>query len=157
MDKVSIYCRRGFRACGGNAAIEFAIVAPVLFVMLLGMIQFAIIFNNITVLTNATSAGALLFSEGRSFTSPYSSAVTAVKSAAGSLTTANLTITTSVNGAACATDAACLTAFGQGGVPATVTVTYPCPLVFSAGTLKWLGISTSQVCPLSSTMTAVVQ
>ncbi len=143
--------------CGGNAAIEFAVVAPLLFAMLLGMIQFALIFNNITVLTNATSAGALLFSQGRSFTAPYSSAVTAIQNSAGSLTKANLTITTSVNGAACATDAACLTAFGQGGIPATVTVSYPCPLVFPAGTLQWLGITTSKMCPLSSTMTAVVQ
>ncbi len=143
--------------CAGNAAIEFAIVAPLLCAMLLGMIQFALVFNNISVLTNATAAGALLFSQGRSFTSPYSSAVAAVKSAAATLTTTNLTITASVNGRACATDAACLTAFGQGGIPATVTVTYPCPLVFSAGTLQWLGISTSKMCPLSSTMTAVVQ
>jgi Flp pilus assembly protein TadG len=145
----------------GSAAIEFAIVAPLLCTMLLGMIQFAFIFNNISVLTNATATGALLFSQGRSFTSPYSSAVSAVKSAvksaAGSLTTANLTITTSVNGTACTSDAACLTAFGQGGIPATVTVSYPCPLLFSTGTLQWLGINTSKMCPLSSTMTAVVQ
>ncbi len=173
MDKASFFCRWRYRAgeiyarvhryrghrgdCGGNVAIEFAIVAPILFMMLLGMIQFGLIFNNITVLTNATASGAQLFSQGRSYTAPYSSAVSAIQSAAATLTTANLTITTLVNGTACASDAACLTAFGQGGIPATVTVTYPCPLVFSAGTLQWLGINSAKFCPLSSTMTAVVQ
>ncbi len=170
MNKAMLFCRWCFSARGsvcrylgfstdsaGNTAIEFAIVAPLLFTMLLGMIQFAVIFNNISVLSNATAAGALLFSQGRSFSAPYSSAVSMIQSAAGSLTAAKLTITTSVNGAACATDAACLTAFGQGGMPATVTVTYPCPLLFSASSLQWLGINTSYFCPLSSTMTGVVQ
>ncbi len=83
--------------------------------------------------------------------------MTAVQSAAGSLTAANLTISTSVNGTVCTSDAACLTAFGQGGIPATVTVTYPCPLVFSAATLQWIGINSAHFCPLKSSMTALVQ
>ena len=146
-----------FRDGSGSAAIEFAMVAPILFALFLGMAQFAVVFNNVSVLTNATAAGALLFSQGRSFPAPYSSAVSTIKSSAGTLTTANLTITTSVNGTACATDTACLSAFGQGGMTATVTVTYPCPLLFSAATLQWIGINSSTFCPLSSTMTAVVQ
>lgn len=173
MGKARSVCRRCLRAMevsmivrryiglvkgrAGTTAIEFAIVAPLLLVMLMGMIQFALVFNNMTVLANATASGALVFSQGRSFASPYSSAVTAIQSAAGSLKTANLTIAASVNGTACATDAACLTVLAQGGIPATVTVTYPCPLVFSTDTLNWLGINTAKFCPLSSTMTAVVQ
>ena len=73
----------------GTAAVEFALVSPLLFVMLLGMIQFAVIFNNISVLNNATAAGAVLFSEGRSFPAPYTSAVSTIKTAAATLKTAN--------------------------------------------------------------------
>jgi Flp pilus assembly protein TadG len=132
-------------------------VVPLLLAMLLGIVQFAIFFNTMAVLTNATASGALLFSQGRSFATPYSSAVSAVRTSAGTLNTANLGITASVDGAACASDTACQAAFGQGGVPATVTVTYPCPLVLSASTLQWIGIDTARFCPLSATMTAFVQ
>jgi Flp pilus assembly protein TadG len=145
------------RDCAGTVAIEFALVIPVLLTILLGIVQFSLVFNNISVLTNAAAAGATVFSGSRGFT-PYSSAVTSVQTAAGSLTTANLTITTTVNGAACASDAGCNTAFGtSGGMPATVTVSYPCPLVFSAATLAWIGINTSAFCPLQSSMTEIVQ
>jgi len=145
------------RNCAGGVALEFALVAPLLIAMLLGIVQFSVLFNNISVLTNAASSGALLFSQGRSFTAPYSSAVTAVKGAAGSLVAANLSISASVNGVSCSSDATCLSAFGQGGIPATVTVTYPCPLVLSDSALVWIGIDSSKFCPLSASMTAVVQ
>ncbi len=132
-------------------------VAPLLVVMLMAIVQFGLLFNNMSVLTNATASGALLFSQGRSFAAPYTSAVSAIRTTAGALNPSNLTVTVSVNGTTCASDTACQSAFGQGGVPATVTVTYPCPLVFSASTLQWLGINTISFCPLSSTMMAVVQ
>jgi Flp pilus assembly protein TadG len=148
---------RLLRNRSGGAAIEFAMIAPVLFGILFGIIQFSLFFNNVSVLTNATAAGALLFSQGRSFSAPYSSAVTAIQNTAATLTKANLNISMSVNGTACATDTSCQTALGAGGVPATVTVSYPCPLVFSPTTLQWIGFDASKICPLSASMTAVVQ
>ena len=145
------------RDCSGSIAIEFSMVAPLLVIMLMAIIQFGLLFNNMSVLTNATASGALLFSQGRSFSTPYTSAVSAIYTTATTLNTGSLTITISVDGTTCASDSACQAAFGSGGVPATVTVTYPCPLVFSASTLDWIGINTSSFCPLSSTMMAVGQ
>ncbi len=143
--------------CNGTAAIEFALVLPMLLAIVLGIIQFSLIFNNITVLTNAASSGALVFSQGRALASPRSTAVTQVQQAAGSLVQADLTITTSVQGANCAGDAACLTALASAypGGSAAVTVSYPCPLILGAEGLQWLGISTS-FCPLQVTVTEYV-
>ena len=147
------------RDCTGTVAIEFALVLPLLLTILLGIVQFALIFNNISVLTNATAAGALVFSQGRSLPSstPYSTTVTQIQSAAASLVQANLTITTSVQGATCTGDAGCLTALKNAypGGSASVTVTYPCPLILSTAGLAWLGINTT-FCPLTSTVTEYV-
>jgi Flp pilus assembly protein TadG len=148
---------RPLRDSAGSSALEFALVAPLLIAILLGIIQFSLFFNNVSTLTNAAASGALVFSQGRSFSTPYSMALSAVQGAAGALTKANLTVTTSVNGVPCASDSACLSAYGSGGMPATVTVSYPCPLVFSTTTLQWIGVDSSKICPLSSTMSAVVQ
>jgi Flp pilus assembly protein TadG len=150
-------CMAFSRNCSGSIAVEFAMIVPLLVTMLMAIVQFGLLFNNMSVLTNATASGALLFSQGRSFSAPYTSARSAIQTTAGALNPSNLTISISVNGTPCASDSACLTAFGQGGIPATVTVTYPCPLVFSTSTLQWIGINTSSFCPLSSTMMAVVQ
>ena len=141
--------------CTGTVAIEFALVLFPLLVIVLGAIQFALIFNNISVLTNAAAAGAVVFSEGRSFPTPYSNTVAQVQSAAQSLApsltvlVANLTVTTSVSNPAtcvaaavqanvCAGDAACLTALSNAypGGCASVKVSYPCPLILSAVTLQ---------------------
>ncbi len=43
---------------GGQAIVEFALVLPILMAILLGIIQFGIIFNNYITLTDATRAGA---------------------------------------------------------------------------------------------------
>jgi Flp pilus assembly protein TadG len=143
--------------CTGTVAIEFALVLPLLLTLLLGIVQFSLIFNNISVLTNATAAGALVFSQGRSLPSPRSAAVTQIQTAAASLVQADLTITTSVQGAGCANDSGCLTALSSAypGGSASVTVTYPCPLILSTAGLQWLGINTT-FCPLTSTVTEYV-
>ncbi len=47
--------RRGER---GAAAVEFAIVLPLLFVLLFGIIEFGILFYNYQVITNASREGA---------------------------------------------------------------------------------------------------
>jgi Flp pilus assembly protein TadG len=143
--------------CTGTAAIEFALVLPLLLTIMMGIIQFALIFNNISVLTNATAAGGLVFSQSRGLPTPYTTTVTDVQSAAQTLVLTNLTITTSVQGAVCSTDAACLTALNTNpGGYASVTVTYPCPLILSVASLQYFGISTT-FCPLQSAVTESIQ
>ena len=50
--------RRNIREEHGQTAVEFALVSPILVVLLLAIIQFGITFNNYVTLTDAARAGA---------------------------------------------------------------------------------------------------
>jgi Flp pilus assembly protein TadG len=142
----------------GSVAIEFAVLLPVLLLVLLGAIQFGLLLRNYVMLTNAVNVGAMQFAISRSDTTPYTDTVNAIKAAAPTLTPGSLAITLSVNGTTCATDSACSTALtaaapSSGGSlqPAAVTVTYPCGSML-AGYNFW-----ASTCQLTSTMTEGVQ
>jgi Flp pilus assembly protein TadG len=109
----------------GVAALEFALIAPALFTVVFVGAEFAMVLNEYLTLTNAAIVGAsqFAFSAGVDGT-PYTDAVNAVKAAATTLTP--LTITLSVSGAACATDAACEAALAGGVGYVTVKATYSC-------------------------------
>jgi Flp pilus assembly protein TadG len=142
--------------CQGTSALEFAFVAPVLFLVLLGIIQFGLTINNYEMLTNGTQAAARQFSLSRGSATPSSSATTALYNAAPNLTQTQLTISLVVNGAQCGTggtagDAACQTALTAAqGKPATVTVKYPCNMAF-------YGYNFASACILTSTVTESVE
>jgi Flp pilus assembly protein TadG len=113
----------------GTAAIEFALVAPVLFLTLLGTFQFGITLNNYVMLTSATQSAARQFAVSRGGTTSRTDAVNQLIASAANLN-GTITITTSVNGALCTTDALCKTAMDSAqGQPAMLTATYPCSLV----------------------------
>jgi len=153
----------------GATAVEFALLVPVLLLVLLGAVQFGLFLKNYVVLTNAVNVGAMQFAISRSDTTPASDAWTAITKAAPTLTpTTNLEVTLSVNGTACvsnanstttaaAADTTCETALTSaapsGGTlqPAAVTVTYPC-----GSQLTWYNFWSS-TCKLTSTMTEGVQ
>jgi len=139
----------------GSAIVEFAFIAPVPLLIVLGTAQFGIALGQYVMLMNAVGVGAMQFAISRSDTTPYTDAVNAVRNAAPILTPANLTITLSVNGTACATDAACATALSANvGNPAQVSATYaasfPCNLLTS-----WYGFAST--CNLGSQVTERVQ
>lgn len=74
----------------GQAMVEFAIVLPVLLLVVLGIIQFGILFNHYMTLTDAVRAGARQAAVSRTLPNPAASAETRVRSAAsGSLSDAN--------------------------------------------------------------------
>jgi Flp pilus assembly protein TadG len=114
----------------GAALLEAAIVLPVLVVLALGGIEFGYLINNYVTLTHATRAGGRQLALARPIGNPRAATVGLVQGAAVNLVAANLTITTTVNGVACASDAACQSALATArGQPATVTVQYPCVLL----------------------------
>jgi Flp pilus assembly protein TadG len=118
----------------GNALIEFALLIPILFTLLLGIIKFGMAFNNYVVLTNATNLGATALSISRgSTTNPCTTASAAVYAASPRLTQASLTFAIELNGAYVAGTAAtpvaspsCATAALVSGQQAVVMVQYPC-------------------------------
>jgi Flp pilus assembly protein TadG len=135
----------------GAALVEFGLLAPVLLLILLGTAQFGLTLNQFVTLTNAVSIGGLQFALSRSDTTPYTDAVNAVKNAAPSLKPASLTITLSVNGANCGTDAACMAALTNNvGQPSQVTATYPC-------NLQVMRYNFAPACNLTSQVTERVQ
>jgi Flp pilus assembly protein TadG len=115
----------------GAPAVEFALIAPLLLMMIMGIIQFSITLNNYIELTEAVRTGArnLAISRAMASATPYATTVADISASAGNLTAANITVTMSVNGTACASDGACSTALSTAaGDTATVTATYPCNL-----------------------------
>jgi len=50
--------RKGFRADGGQGLVEYAVVLPVLFLLILGIMEFAVVLFSYESLTNAAREGA---------------------------------------------------------------------------------------------------
>lgn len=64
---------------------EFALVLPVLALLLFGVIQFGILFNNYVTLTDGVRAGARKAAVSRQAADPQGDAIAAVKSSAAGL------------------------------------------------------------------------
>ena len=100
----------------GQAAVEFALIAPVLIVLVLGVIQIGIAFNHYITITDAARAGARTAIVAR-FTGINSGDIqTAVQNAASSLDQSLLKVS--------ATDPTDPT-WTQAGTNVVVKVTYP--------------------------------
>jgi Flp pilus assembly protein TadG len=118
----------------GQSIVEFALVLPLLAVLMIGMIKFGILLNNYITLTNAVAAGArtLAVNRGVGTATPNACtlAYTALTNAATNLITSKITITeppvfTTSSGSAGADTCTALVA----GDAATMQATYPCDLL----------------------------
>jgi Flp pilus assembly protein TadG len=69
----------------GQALVEFALVAPLLFLILFGIVQFGIAFKNSIALTDAVRAGARKAAVSRAAADPVSATDNAVLGAATDL------------------------------------------------------------------------
>jgi Flp pilus assembly protein TadG len=95
----------------GQTLVEFALVLPILSLLLLGVIQFGIAFNHYITLTDAVRAGARKGAVGRHLQNPQAAVEQSLRNAATDLDPADLQI--SVN-----------SSWAQGS-DVTVTATYP--------------------------------
>jgi Flp pilus assembly protein TadG len=95
----------------GQTLTEFAIVLPILALLLFGVIQFGIAFNNYITLTDAVRAGARKGAVGRHLQNPQAAVDQSVRNAATDLKSSGLQITIS-------------STWTQGS-DVTVTATYP--------------------------------
>jgi Flp pilus assembly protein TadG len=80
------------RSQQGQTMTEFALVLPVLALILFAVIQFGIVFNNYITLTDATRAGARKAAVSRQDSNRNSDVVSAVRSSASGLTASKLTV-----------------------------------------------------------------
>jgi Flp pilus assembly protein TadG len=116
------------RSDRGQTMVEFALVVPVLCLVIFGIIQCGILYNNYITLTDATRVGARKAAVSRQTADPVGLATTATKNAASGLTSPPLTVTVTA------------TAWSP-GADVTVEATYPYSLnilgmVVASGTLK---------------------
>jgi Flp pilus assembly protein TadG len=104
---------------------EFTLVLPVLAILLFGVIQFGIVFNNYIALTDAARAGARKAAVSRQTSDPTGACVTAIQNSSG--------LDTTKLGATCSSS-------WQRAADVTATATYPYSisllgLVVKSGTL----------------------
>jgi Flp pilus assembly protein TadG len=95
----------------GQTMTEFAIVLPVLVLLVFGVIQFGILFNNYVTLTDAARAGARKAAVSRSASDPVGTTVTQVQNSASDLNQPDLGVT--------------VTSSWAPASDVTVTATYP--------------------------------
>ncbi|HEY6963564.1 MAG TPA: TadE/TadG family type IV pilus assembly protein [Gaiellaceae bacterium] len=105
----------------GQAMVEMALILPILLMIILGIVQFGIAFNNYITLTDATRAGARKASVARFTGDNGTAAAAVVKSNASSLNQSDLTVTVTA------------TNWSIPGSDVTVTATYP----YSINLLGW--------------------
>ncbi len=99
------------RSDRGQTTTEFALVLPILALILFAVIQFGITFNNYVALTDATRAGARKAAVGRHEADPHGTAEAAVRASASDLKQAELAVT--------------VTSTFEAGKDVTVRATYP--------------------------------
>jgi len=76
---------------------EFALVLPILSLLLFGIIQFGLVFNNYLTMTDAVRAGARKGAVARHLSDPEGSATAAVRAAATDLRQSDLNVSVSAN------------------------------------------------------------
>jgi Flp pilus assembly protein TadG len=103
--------RRIKRSQEGQALVEFALVAPLLFLILFGIVQFGIAFMNSIALTDAVRTGARKAAVSRTAANPTQSTENAVLGAANDLDPSKVSIN--------------VTSTWQSGSNVTVDATYP--------------------------------
>ena len=104
----------------GQTMAEFAIVLPILVVLLFGIVQFGILFNNYVTLTDAARAGARAAAVSRQASDPTGTADAAVRASASNLAQGSLGVSVS--------------SAWTPGAPVTVKATYP----YSINLLGWV-------------------
>jgi Flp pilus assembly protein TadG len=127
--------RRSLRNQRGQAVTEFAVILPVLLLVLLAIYQFGVVFNNYIQVTAAAREGARKAAVSRSSgncAAVQGMAVSAAKGAAPGLNQSNMNVTVT---------ATCTNNAYAAGTNTTVTVTYPYSIsilgkVVASGTLS---------------------
>ena len=111
--------RRLGRRQDGQAHVEFAIVTPLLLMLVIGIVQFGIVFHDWITLTDATRAGARQAAVSRTLTDPVGITETRVRKSAAGLDSTKLAVTVIPYDPSNGTNT-----WAQGG-EVTVTATYP--------------------------------
>ncbi len=113
----------------GAVAVEFALLFTLMLTMMFGISQFGIALYNKVAMTDASRAAARMLSISRTNATVWTDTRNAFFQAAPGIQSASTTLTISINGTPCTSNATCVTAMATAaGLPATVRAQYPCNL-----------------------------
>ncbi len=147
----------------GAAAVEFALVVPMLCTLIFAITTFGITLANYIQLSNGVRAASRVFGSSRGGSTPVTNSITAFSNAAPQLSGVTYSFKTGAPGvavgslAACGTtaanDSACASAITTAGVGGTtsVTVTYP------TCNLTVMGINYAPSCSLTFTTADIIE
>jgi len=147
----------------GGALVEFALVLPVLLLVVTGITTFGLALNNYMQLTQAVGIGAQALSVSRgNTTDPCNTVSSAVIAAAPYLVSTSISFTTTIytssssstaySGTSCSSSSTTTGAAGNltQGQAAVVTATYPCSLAV-------YGHNYASTCTLPAQVTEIIQ
>ena len=134
--------RKRIRQENGQGMVEFAMVLPILMAVMLGIVQFGIIFNNYETLTDASRVAARRAATSRFIGDNGASAVTAAKSAAGNLDQSKLGI--DISSCAPGTYPCATQDWTTPGNEVTVKLTFPYSIKILDWTVKSGNLTTVQ-------------
>ncbi len=152
--------RRFSRDVDGAALVEAAIVLPLLLIVTLGMFQFGLLLYTEMMVANAAGAGGIQASVSRGDTTAGADITSTVNGAAG-LNASGLStyICLPSTGATCSSASSCGTSCNFNtyqGQQVTVTVHYSCSALF-VFTGQWSFLNENGICPISASVTEIVQ
>ena len=130
--------------------VEFALVTPIILILLTGICAFGVAFNNQLTLNRAVGAGSQYLQLIRTTTTdPCADTFKAVTNAAPNLTPGSITLTFTVPGQPAYSSNSCpqLTSYLAQGQMISVLANYPCSLLY-------YGSKASSSCKLSAQVTA---
>jgi Flp pilus assembly protein TadG len=152
--RLAVVCRKAagrLRREDGQALVEFAIVMPVLLIIVTGIIQFGLLFNKYITLTDAARNGAQTLAIGRGLSNPCDPAVlqTVQSGSATGLTASQVTPSFSSGSDFCGTGTYTYNTTGNTngaeiqGDQATVTATQPFTLSVFGMSVVQMNLSAS--------------
>jgi Flp pilus assembly protein TadG len=139
---------RGARGERGQALVEFALVLPVLMLLLVGIIKGGLLYNNYLQLTDAVRTGTRTLAIERGQGTPCADASNTILASASGLDRTKISISMTEAGNATA-DSGCPFTLASGSA-VTVQATYPCDL-------SVLGVNFIPGCQLKATATERVE
>ncbi len=136
---------------GGSAAAEFALVVPILSLVLFAIVKFGLAYNQQLALTDGVRVSLRQLAVSRSTATAWTDTTNRFYGATPALNRSNVTLSVSVNGVDCSSDSACRTALSTAaGQPATLVASYPCDL-------NIVGFDVAPGCTLSARTTERVE
>jgi len=138
----------------GSVVIEMAVAAPLLLVLVFGLLQFAVIMHTNIIVNDAVRVGSRSLAMTRGNADPCTAAANEIRTAAMGLTASSLSVTITVNnrayGPAAIPSCAGAGATMAAGADATARATYPCSAVV-------YGVDYIPSCSLSAQTTTRVE